>query len=583
MFQEKIPVNRGNELPEEELALQERGNRGLCISLLEGEISGETRIQSPTCSLQIELFLQEHPGSYVKFSDTRTRPYLFSKEYDNFLAEYVVLEKMYELCPEHVVKPIMMAPGNRYYRTEYYPHAQKLSDWPMEQRADLLRRQPEVFDEIMRTLKLFHDNGVAHGDISGNMLISLTEDGSIGDWILLDPVGIDSQDENFSAACEKDLHDLEQIRSWESIPLGDTPTYIPGGETPQMNNAPDSQRKIADPFFDPEVSWLTPEGKSLCDEVKRKLTGDGIHLTTIDNPYAFRDLARRRNETIGETFVARVDLLAKMMHALRGSFDARPFDDVSTTIAQTISELSEEDRQLISESLLVALVEKSRKYNHRLQAGLKFIEETFRYPELGDEHIQVAMVGCSVGIFFDESNLESILRLDATEEYANSIAGSQDDQNLLHNSGGFAKEEYLPDVSSLIGIMFIPKDNISYALNHESQHAGLNKVVFERILQFGEEDCNIKEEIVAYLSDATAPEEIHRILTQDPLYQFSNYANYNDAIWTVRKLSSVYDLRTLADVLSIVPLAQWKKFTQLVFQSKGEYDPESPLHDITPV
>ena len=160
---------------------------------------------------QVEALIREYPGSYIKFSDYRTQPHLFGKTYKSFLAEYVALQKMYELCPAHIVRPILMAPGEQYYLTEYHHLIRRISDYSMVQCANMFRWQPEVFNDIVQTIAVFHDAGIVHGDLLGNLFLSLNKNGFIANWVLLDPVGIDSRDEHFSEACMKDRNDLERL------------------------------------------------------------------------------------------------------------------------------------------------------------------------------------------------------------------------------------------------------------------------------------------------------------------------------------------------------------------------------------
>ncbi len=401
--------------------------RALTISLFEEWEPGGGPAESLR-SLRVEAFIREHPGAYVKFADRRSIPCLFGKQYDDFSAEYDVLSRMHELCPEHVAEPRSLDPSHQYYMTEYYPHVDNYQggEHSLQGLSYFLNRCPEVLDEIKQTMERLHVAGLAHGDISGNILYSLTEEGRIGDWFIIAPVGIDSSDEHFEEACAKDMADLEHLKDLfrkKVSPMGETGHSI--GETSSVSEAEDraegaavpAKNVFTDPFFDADVTRLNPRNEQLFLAVKDGLSTAGNGLKTLDTPYAFKSLARERGMSIEQLFVHRIEVLAEMMHVIRKQIDRDPFCDMAAVLVDAIGDLSPDRRGALSDQVLVACVEKAQLYCGRLKSALNFVREMRRYRDVRSDtpHTEVAVVGCSVALLFDEAHRDELVTLVGTK------------------------------------------------------------------------------------------------------------------------------------------------------------------------
>lgn len=102
--------------------------------------------------------------------------------------EYRDLKKMHEIAPDNVIEPLQSC------RKDGDVQGYHMERFDGEKLREVLDRLPEkealeVYQELEATVENFHENGVYHGDLNGNVLYSEEEGIKI-----FDPVGAGYED-----------------------------------------------------------------------------------------------------------------------------------------------------------------------------------------------------------------------------------------------------------------------------------------------------------------------------------------------------------------------------------------------------
>ncbi len=509
-------------------------------------------------SVEAMDFMEKNKGKYLKFASYRSVPFLFGKEYGDLSKEYEVLVKMYAIEKEHVAQPVSIDKNSTYYSTEYYGGAINLSESTLL-RQELSKENSQVIQQILRTIEKFHAQGIAHGDILNNVLIYVNEKNIITDWIIIDPVGIDDKDEHFVETKQKDIGNLWQVLTGKFSQKESVKSYEISKETPRAPKRVPTVKIQTDP------EKLSPVVSKSLKKVEALLAQKGIVLQPFENIFSMRVGAKVRNETASQYQVAKVELLAKLTEQIADRLNKEPFTEKEHLVFDILSSLPDKDRVLITEDTLSTVVEKIHEYHMYLTNAINFINDLKRYEtDAFDEDVyEVSLVGNAVCITFDE-NIKEDENFPFKERFSKGFAGVAFQHTYKGNE---------------FHVMLIPRVNFAYAVEHETRHATLNKVLFEKFIEDNNdwEDFHLKEEIVAFLSTGHTPKFIEELLADEKaIYKYSNFENFQKSISTLKQLSRVYDNRTLANILSIVPLDQWAKFEKLVFKVKNVADSFTP-------
>ena len=165
-----------------------------------------------------------NPKKYVKYNKNRASPWYFDHFFDSIQDEYDTLVSMYNLYPEHVVRPYYFDPHQNFYIMEKYGinHLWSIKHIPKE-----------IFDSIHAVIRWIHDHGIAHGDLWGNILFDVD-----GKWVvvwfkIIDPIGI-SQSVNAQYFEQAKMADNEFLENFLKNRI-DSPC------TPQSSNIPPSR------------------------------------------------------------------------------------------------------------------------------------------------------------------------------------------------------------------------------------------------------------------------------------------------------------------------------------------------------
>ena len=146
-------------------------------------------------------------STFFKSKSDRTTPVRYGKSY-TIEQEFEALKNMYNVDPEHVVKPISLSSngysmenlGNQFYSIrEFIESGGKLSN--------------QIIGDIRNTVNRLHNSGYAHGDLSQNIII-INKGKS---FKITDPVGFphSSKFPEFRQAISQDLSDLQRILSFK--------------------------------------------------------------------------------------------------------------------------------------------------------------------------------------------------------------------------------------------------------------------------------------------------------------------------------------------------------------------------------
>lgn len=152
---------------------------------------------------------------HIKMWDKRTVPYIFGEEYIDFSREYEVLEQMYKIAPQYVVKPLEYNNGIWYYVTEKFDGVSLQQFYKIfTQNPSMYKRHTEniddMFSKLEETINLLHKNEVVHWDILWNILVSW--DGVHFTFKIIDPVWVKKWDKNYELLMQKDIDDIKNIR-----------------------------------------------------------------------------------------------------------------------------------------------------------------------------------------------------------------------------------------------------------------------------------------------------------------------------------------------------------------------------------
>ena len=151
-------------------------------------------------------------SNYFKSASDRTVPLRYDQTYDDIAAEFNVLQEMNKIAPNNVPKPKNLQfdeAGNVIgYNMEKIENHIPINDYLKTNKLS-----PELTKDIESTIKKFHDQGYAHGDIGSNILIS--NDGK--SFKIIDPVGY-PHSSNFSNFSEAAAHDLSSLNNYKNVP-----------------------------------------------------------------------------------------------------------------------------------------------------------------------------------------------------------------------------------------------------------------------------------------------------------------------------------------------------------------------------
>lgn len=152
---------------------------------------------------------------HIKMRDKRTIPYIFGEEYTDFSREYEVLEQMYKIAPQYVVKPLEYNNAIWYYVTEKSKWAslQKFYDSYMKSPKTYKNDNIDTFfTQLEEVIKNFHSNGVVHWDLLWNLLV-YRDMGSLKlKFKIIDPVWVTRWGPNYELFVQKDIDDIKNIR-----------------------------------------------------------------------------------------------------------------------------------------------------------------------------------------------------------------------------------------------------------------------------------------------------------------------------------------------------------------------------------
>ncbi|MDB5260081.1 MAG: hypothetical protein JWN37_312 [Candidatus Nomurabacteria bacterium] len=481
--------------------------------------------------------LAHYRGDFIKFASLRTSPYIANKKFDSLRKEYEVLSQMYLIDNEHVAAPIFLDEKERFMVIERllgYESIFALS-WYVK---DLLERNPSFLGEVKIFVENLHKEGIAHGDLLGNILVSLDTDkdsennGKILNWAVVDPVGITKDSEAFVEAVDLDNKALERLSD-----IGKAKHFIENEEMEQIET-PEA----------PEVRE-SQDNNNKENHVVTALLNQGIHLVP-EGTLSIREYLRERNETVNTFYVRKTEFAAALIKPISDSIIGDPFQDIEKLIIETLLRAGKKD----VERLTVHDTERIIMCAHRLQqniiGGIKFISDIEDMKEEGslDQDVNLYLVKGAVAVVYDRENYDSA-----------GFLGDHFDEDVSHGYPSSASQVQYKGMN--IPYFTLPKKNIeAYIINHEARHATINRAVFEQNLQYIKEDFHLKEEVVAYLS---CNENIETIIgALEHFYGYSNYFHFNDMVYALRKLEDFYTKEELADILSVVPISEWRKFTK---------------------
>ncbi|WEL23667.1 hypothetical protein [Candidatus Nanohalovita haloferacivicina] len=137
----------------------------------------------------------------------RTIPVRAAERFPEIQGEFNDMESMYELEPENVAEPLMAIYGESGEMEGFYLErieGTTLRDYILENGAG-----EELIDEVESALETFHENGLVHGDLEGNILYSPEEGIKI-----IDPVGAGKSHERFDALKKLDKEDVQMYRNF---------------------------------------------------------------------------------------------------------------------------------------------------------------------------------------------------------------------------------------------------------------------------------------------------------------------------------------------------------------------------------
>lgn len=158
---------------------------------------------------------------FYKPAETRTHPIRFDKTYDSIEEEYRSLQDMYKVDPEHIVKPLRLDYDKDGKVIGFY--VERIEGTPI---LDYIKNHGpipiEIEAEIRATIQKLHNDGLAHGDLPGNILI--TDDGR--NFKIIDPVGYERNFEFQEKAVYFDIDALDKIFG-RSGGLNNMPTNPP--------------------------------------------------------------------------------------------------------------------------------------------------------------------------------------------------------------------------------------------------------------------------------------------------------------------------------------------------------------------
>jgi tRNA A-37 threonylcarbamoyl transferase component Bud32 len=135
----------------------------------------------------------------------RTIPVKAGAEFPEIEDEYEDLQSMYELEPENVAEPLMPVYDDSGDMNGFY--IEDVDGEPLGRYLEQEEVGEEVIDEVERTLETFHQNGLVHADLAGNVLYNPQEGIKI-----IDPVGAGKDHEKFADLRDLDRKDLESYR-----------------------------------------------------------------------------------------------------------------------------------------------------------------------------------------------------------------------------------------------------------------------------------------------------------------------------------------------------------------------------------
>lgn len=156
-------------------------------------------------------------GVYFKSVTDRTAPIRFGKTYSDISAEYDAIVGMYNIDPEHIVRPLGLKYGNDGKVIGY--EMENLDGIALTDYMENHEFTNELRNEIEETINKLHSNGYAHGDLNPDNIIILNNGTN---FKIIDPVGFKLYFENFEAAKQLDFDRLVSSNSGTN--------YYPGQE-----------------------------------------------------------------------------------------------------------------------------------------------------------------------------------------------------------------------------------------------------------------------------------------------------------------------------------------------------------------
>lgn len=533
--------------------LDYRLQKKLFTPIVSQENSSVLQSMSFQNSNNVSKILNDFKGCFVKFMTHRTVPYIFWKQYSNFWKEFEVLLRMYSIDNKHVAQPIKMDSWWSYYTTKLYTWYVNFTN-PSILTFSTLKTNKKLFIEVLDILKVFHEKWLAHGDILNNLLIKVDNNGNYVDWKIIDPVWIDNIDEHFEDAVKKDILDIEMVLNDSHLTKENIQNY---SWTPILH-------EINPKLLIERSQNTTQVTKDSREKIISLLKNNWIEINKINNLYQIRKFAKNREETAIQFIVSQIELLADLIEKVTSQIDQNPFCDKEVLISDTIKNISNNDQLLISEDILTSAIESIHKY-------YQLMINAIRYLNINSE-------------FWEENYIINWFKYVLVW---NAICTIIKDKFSNYPWKEIFKEDYAA-VADIIKYkdfpltrMFIPENDFNYVIEHEKRHAtinkafnqelDINKLLNEEMSETEIINLKLKEEITAFLTMGISVSKIIDILSDEKwVYKFnmSNITNLNDIFSSLIDLSKIYDNKRLANILTIIPMNQWKKISKFIYYSK---------------
>lgn len=495
----------------------------------------------PVAMERQEIFdaLKKHREFFIKFAHLRTSPHFAGQDFNSLRNEFEVLSQMYDIDADHIVKPISLEKDFKFMVLENLLGFDNLHNVPGGLKK-CLTDNPAFTEALKKLVEKLHSNDLAHGDLLQNIMVSIDTDpqsetaGKIIDWVVVDPVGVSKESGTaFDAAVESDGKAVEFLQN-----------LISGKE--------DLSDNVETPIRDRtkvEKVLLSPKASSLITA----LENEGVNFLS-ENRFSVRGFIQERGQTIEEFYVAKTEFLSQLVKPISEALIKNTFQDVSVVIKECLLTKPRTEISMISKIDIEKMLEMAEKLQINIISGIELIstiEKLQEENELGKD-IECYLVDGAVVVVYDKE------KYDKHGLFGTHFTQNNEDGNIASANTIRIKKYDVPYIA-------LPKDAIKpYIVSHEVRHTTLNKALFEQ-LRSG--DYHLKEEVVAFLACGESVEGIINLLRDE--YGFSNYFHFDDMVYTLRRLSPYYKNNELADLLSVVPINEWARFTRRKEKSNG--------------